>query len=309
MALEDLPLLRLRWLCKLGLALERDRLLHAVARYQYFLIGRQFLLSVFSSLWNWKLSLATQRAILSVSGRVLLHRKNLRHSWVNLRLYEVLLLRVRWTIEEGLTIDSPSLFELLFHLIRQHLLTKSDFAHLWTLVIVNSTYFSSHHDVFSVFLINFLYKTLLVLTLQGSPYVLLCLPRIVLGARLTQILRLFFNPDLILRLLSLSVFTALSWSIEEVLVKAVTWGSSFFHQRSLGGVETLVTASLSMLHTVLGALIHLPRLIIAPILAASLHLNRVGKTACVVFYYPIARPTWSPKIRSIFSGVELWLLL
>lgn len=264
---------------------------------------------MFSSLWYWQLSLATQRAILSVSGRVLLHRKNLRHSWVILGLYKVLLRRVRRTIEEGLTIDSPSLFELLFHLIRHHLLTESDLAHLWTLVVVNSTYFSSHHDISSVFLINILNKALLVLTLQGSPNVLLLLTSIVLGARLTQILRLFFNPDLILRLLSLSVFTALSWSIEEVLVKAVAWGSSFFHQRSLGGVETLVTASLSVLHTILGALIQLPRLIIAPILAASLHLNRVGQTACVVFYYPIACPTWSPKIRSVLSGVELGLLL
>ena len=80
-------------------------------------------------------------------------------------MYKVLLKRVRRTVEEGLTIDSPSLFELLFHLIRYHLLTESDLSELWTLVVASSAYIRPHDDLSGVFLIDFIHKALLVLTL------------------------------------------------------------------------------------------------------------------------------------------------
>ena len=62
-SLQGLTLLGLGQLSELVLALERDRLLHAIARYQDFLIASQLFVDVFWQLWHRQLPLAPQRAI------------------------------------------------------------------------------------------------------------------------------------------------------------------------------------------------------------------------------------------------------
>jgi len=95
---------------------------------------------------------------------------------VNLGRVEVLLLRVRRTVEEGLAVNGSTVFELLFHLIGHHLLAKSNLVRLhWTMVVVDSAYLGAPFDLPSVLLINFVNETVLVLTLQGAPNVMLSL--------------------------------------------------------------------------------------------------------------------------------------
>jgi hypothetical protein len=58
-SLQGLTLLGLGQLGERVLALERDRLLHAIARYQDFLIVGQLFVDVFWHLWNRQLPLAS----------------------------------------------------------------------------------------------------------------------------------------------------------------------------------------------------------------------------------------------------------
>ena len=88
-------------------------------------------------LWHWQLSLAAQRTVnLSVSRLgtdllVVAHLWPQRYILINEAWG-----RIWWTVKEGLSVDSSSLLELLFHLIRHHLLAQSNFSKMSRTVIV-----------------------------------------------------------------------------------------------------------------------------------------------------------------------------
>jgi hypothetical protein len=133
----------------------------------------------------------------------------------------VLLLRVRWTVEEGLAVNCSALFELLLHLIGYHLLTKSNLCLHGAMVVVNCTYLGAPVDLPSVLLIDFVHETVLFLTLQGTPNVMRSLSVIVFGSWLRQRLHLFFHPDAGLGLLSLGVISSLYRRLEEIFFHSV----------------------------------------------------------------------------------------
>ena len=156
--------------------------------------------------------------------------------------------------------------------------------------------------------------TLIVLALQGAAHLvmLIRLYCIIFCARLCHLLHLLFRlsrgrcrQDLF------QLFTALNWLIEKVRVQTVSWRPSLIEERSLCRVKTLVTAALSMLATVLRALINRPSFIITPILSSSFDLDGVRQAtrtvpdettcgSCATATYDFGR---------IFRWIEFWFLL
>lgn len=114
----------------------------------------------------------------------------------------MLLRRVRRAVEERLAIDSAPLLKLLFHLVWHHLLAQACLlAHLhralivvcaWPIYVVWDHSFakldgSQGEALIRLRVLRSLTETVLVLALKGATRVLLCLPLVVLGARLRQL--------------------------------------------------------------------------------------------------------------------------
>ena len=101
----------------LGVLVGTQGLLHAASHHDLLLRHLRL---------DWQLSFAAERTVQAISaGEFMLN-------------HLIGLLLVWWTIEEGLTIDSPSLFQLLFELVRDNLLADHGLASLlvvWTVVL------------------------------------------------------------------------------------------------------------------------------------------------------------------------------
>ena len=250
--LQGTSLLALRRLYRLmrhlRLQLKRDRLLHAISRLQYFLIGRKLrhagplvLLSLLLRriLRHWQLSFAAQWAIyLCISwllvDLVIVKKLLLLHNhWIHHILVHERGRRIWRTVEKRLSVDSSPLLELLFHLIGNHLLTESDLAQVhWTVIVfllasmrgvssASSRLLAVVVVLGGVFFFNIVDEAaLVVLALQGASQVVTCSPpRVIFGTRLTHLLHV------LLRLTSarcgqklLHLFTFLHWMVKKVLV-------------------------------------------------------------------------------------------